>query len=187
MGRSLRRREARLQQGRAALLLSRVVGGRSDAAGPGQPGQVELAAEVLSKHYRAGWPGGEQLDDVEVRSVQSAVAEEIARQRHQASCVFAADHAGQPQGDQGIVRRNGGNESELQENPGIDEQFRGQRIPVVPGRRARLRQLHGAQSAGLIALSETDTKPRSVTPGLSASDCSGESGLAQCNSLYWTT
>ena len=33
------------------------------------------------------------------------------------------------------------------------EWFHGQRLPVVPGRRARLRQLHGAQSARLIASS----------------------------------
>src|SRR6185503_2325432 len=59
--------------------------------------------------------------------------------------------AGLPEGDERIVRRNLGDQSELQEGPGIDEQLHDQRIPVVPGRRARLRQLHGAQSAELIA------------------------------------
>ena len=46
MGRALRRREARLLQGRAALLLSRLVGRRPDAAGLRQSRQVECAAEV---------------------------------------------------------------------------------------------------------------------------------------------
>src|SRR5436190_19629171 len=36
MGRSLRRRETRLQQGRAALLLPGILGRRPDAVGPGQ-------------------------------------------------------------------------------------------------------------------------------------------------------
>src|SRR6185503_18135887 len=57
--------------------------------------------------------------------------------------------AGLPEGDERIVRRNLGDQSELQEGAGVDEQLHDQRIPVVPGRRARLRQLHGAQSAEL--------------------------------------
>src|SRR6476619_3208104 len=47
---------ARLQQGRAVLLLSRLVGRRSDAAGDGQSREVECAAEILSEHPRAGRP-----------------------------------------------------------------------------------------------------------------------------------
>ena len=47
MGRPLRRREARLLQGRAILLLSRLVGRRPDAAHALQPGQVERAAAGL--------------------------------------------------------------------------------------------------------------------------------------------
>ena len=56
------------------------------------------------------------------------------RRRHQAARVFAGDHAGVPQGDQGIVRRDCGDQSELQENSGVAERVLDQRIPVVPGR-----------------------------------------------------
>ena len=67
MGWSLRRREARLLQGRAALLLSRLVGRRSDAVGVRQSRQVERAAEILSKRSRAGRSLRQQLDDGEIR------------------------------------------------------------------------------------------------------------------------
>ena len=45
-----------------------------------------------------------------------------------------------------------------------------QRLPVVPGRRSRLRQLHGASLAELIAAgqSETSEKPRSESSGVFA-------------------
>ena len=66
-----------------------------------QSGQVELAAEILPNRPRAGRAVRQQLDDGEVRSAQSAVAEEAACRRHQAACVLAADHAGLPEGDQG--------------------------------------------------------------------------------------
>ena len=41
---------------------------------------------------------------------------------------------------------------------GLAERLLDQRLPVVPGRRTRLRQLHGAQSAGLIARRVLPTK-----------------------------
>ena len=56
VGRPLRRREARLLQGRAALLLAGLVGGRLDAVRLRQPRQVERAAEALSGGARAGRP-----------------------------------------------------------------------------------------------------------------------------------
>ena len=49
MGRSVRRPEARLQQDRAVLLLSRLVGRRPADLGLRQPRQVERAAEGLSR------------------------------------------------------------------------------------------------------------------------------------------
>ena len=122
----------------------------------------------LSKRHRAGRSGCQQLDDGEVRPAQSAGVEEIARRRHQAACLLAGDHAGLPQGYQGIVRRNFGDQSELQEGPGVDERVHDQRIPVVPGRRTRLRQLHGAQPAGLIARSAHANEKH---PGASAPGC----------------
>src|SRR5882724_2153089 len=127
---------------------------------------MERAAEILSKRDRAGWPVRQQLDDGEVRSEQSTGAEEIARRRYQAAFLLAADHAGLPQGYQGSVRRNGGDQSELQEDSGFNERFPGQRIPVVPGRGARLRQFYGAQSTGLTAShGARHSKPRSMLRG----------------------
>src|SRR4029079_10616591 len=52
-------------------------------------------------------------------------------------------------------------QSELQERAGVDEYVHDQRISVVPGRRTRLRQLHGAQSAELITASQP---PQTKTP-----------------------
>src|SRR5579864_84836 len=74
MGRSLRRREARLLQGRAALLLPRLVGRRTDADWDRQSRQMECAAEVLSIHSRAGGPLRQQLDDGEIRCAESEVS-----------------------------------------------------------------------------------------------------------------
>ena len=48
VGRALRRRQARLQQGCPLLLLSRLVGGRHRATLPDQSGEVERVAEELS-------------------------------------------------------------------------------------------------------------------------------------------
>src|SRR6185369_4357705 len=130
---------------------------------------MEFAAEILSERHRAGGPVRQQLDDGQIRSAQSAVAEEVAGGRHQAAQLLAADHAGLPEGDQGIVRRDLSDQSELQEGAGLDEQLHDQRIPVVPGRRAWLRQLHGAQSAELISITADrhhKRKPRSESPGV---------------------
>ena len=52
VGRPLRRREARLQQGRAVLLLSRLVGRRAVAAPLRQPGEVEFAAEAYKSLHQ---------------------------------------------------------------------------------------------------------------------------------------
>ena len=54
VGRPLRRREARLPQGGAVLLLSRLVGRRHRTALHDQPGKMERAAEKLSGDRRGG-------------------------------------------------------------------------------------------------------------------------------------
>ena len=50
----VRRREARLLQGREVLLLSRLVGRRHDQSPADQSGQVERVAEVVSSHRHCG-------------------------------------------------------------------------------------------------------------------------------------
>jgi hypothetical protein len=52
VGRPLRRREARLPEGREVLLLSRLVGRRPDAAQLHQPREVERAAEALQGDHQ---------------------------------------------------------------------------------------------------------------------------------------
>ena len=66
--------------------------------------------------------------------VQSAGAEETARRRHQAACLLAGDHGGLPQGDQGSVRRNVGDQSELQE--GLESHERRSRPMGTSGSRS---------------------------------------------------
>ena len=71
MGRSLRRPEARLQQDRAVLLLSRLVGRRAADHGHDQPQQVERAAQDLQGRYRGGIRLRADVDGVEVRCRES--------------------------------------------------------------------------------------------------------------------
>ena len=68
--RSLRRREARLLQGRQELLLPRLVGGQRHAAPVHQPGEVERAAQALSVPRAPGLRCGQHLDARQVRHGQ---------------------------------------------------------------------------------------------------------------------
>src|SRR5579863_8164173 len=103
MGRPLRRREARLLQGRAALLLPRLVGRRTDAAWDRQSRQMECAAEVLSIYSRAGGSLRQQLDDGEIRRAESDGAAQAACERHQAASVPGAGDGSVFQGGEGIA------------------------------------------------------------------------------------
>ena len=137
-----------------------------------QPGQVECAAEDLSKRSssrRARLANSWMMAKYDQGNPPAL--KQLARRRHQAACLLAGDHGGLPQGGEGSVRRNGGGQSELQEGAGIDERFHDQRIPVVPGRGTRLRQLHGAplRRADRLATHSTNKNPGAKAPGFSAS------------------
>ena len=79
MGRSLRRREARLLQGRAVLLLSGLVGRLRPGPQHHQPRQVERAAEALSGGDPDGVGRCLELRDRALRSRQSGGAQAPAR------------------------------------------------------------------------------------------------------------
>src|SRR5579885_2440986 len=100
MGRPLRRREARLLQSGAALLLPGLVGGRLDAVCLRQFRQVECAAEGIPGNSHASRPLRQYLDDRKIRSAQSAGAQALARRRHQAARVLAAHHGSELQSGQ---------------------------------------------------------------------------------------
>jgi TRAP-type mannitol/chloroaromatic compound transport system substrate-binding protein len=80
-----------------------------------QSRQMECAAEILPKRPRAGRPLCQQLDDGEVRPVQSSGAAKVARERHQIACVFAADHGSFLKSCEGIARRGRRDQRGLQE------------------------------------------------------------------------
>ena len=79
VGRPVRRREARLQQGREELLLPRLVGRRSRARPVRQQQGVGGAAEGLQGDPRSGVRRGQRRHDGEVRRAQSAGAEAAGR------------------------------------------------------------------------------------------------------------
>ena len=89
MGRSVRRPEARLQQDRAVLLLSRLVGRRSADLGLRQHHEVERAAEVLPVRHPGGGRPGADAHVGEVRRGKSQGAARADGGRHQAAAVPA--------------------------------------------------------------------------------------------------
>ena len=92
-----------------------LVGRRPDAAVLRQSRQVECAAEILPERSRAGRSLRQQLDDGEVRPVQSCRAPQAARQRHQAACLLAADYGGFLEGREGIAQRGRRDQRRFQE------------------------------------------------------------------------
>ena len=106
MGRSVRRREARLLQGREVLLLPRLVGRRSRARSLRQHQGVCRSAEGLPGDPRVGVRRSERRHAGEVRRAQSAGAEAADRQRRQAAAVLERHHGRVLQGDAGGLRRD---------------------------------------------------------------------------------
>ena len=80
VGRPVRRREARLPEGRAELLLSGLVGRLRPGPQPRQPGQVERAAEDLPEHDRGRVGRRMGLGGRQVRLRQSGRAQAADRQ-----------------------------------------------------------------------------------------------------------
>ena len=106
MGRPLRRREARLLQGRPLLLLSRLLGGRADAARVRQHRQMGRAAEGLpGDRGQRGAPG--QHDHAgALRRAEPAGGEEAGRGRRAAAALLDRDPGGGLQGRPGGLCRD---------------------------------------------------------------------------------
>ena len=96
MGRPLRRREARLPQGRAVLLLSGLVGRRPDAAQLHQHREVECAAEELPGDRADGLDTRQHWMQAKYDARQSGGAEAPGRRRRAAAPVPAAGHGRLP-------------------------------------------------------------------------------------------
>ena len=111
--------------------------------------------------------GGQQLDDGEVRPGQSTGAAKLLAGGTKLHAFSPAIMEACLKAAKELHAETVGDQSELQEGAGIAERFPEQRLPVVPGRRTRLRQLHGAQSAGLIDRRYCQRKtPRSFRSGV---------------------
>ena len=110
---------------------------------------------ALPKYYQSvleqAGPLRQQLDDGQIRRRESDGAAQAARRRHQAACLLAADHGSELQGGQGTAQRGRRDQRQFQEGLRVDDCLLEQRLSMVPGRRGRLRQLHGASLAELIA------------------------------------
>ena len=132
MGRSVRRPEARLQQDRAVLLLPRLVGRRSADLGLRQHHEVERAAEVLPVRHPGGGRPGAGADVGEVRRGKSQGAARADGGRHQAAAVPAVGDGSGVHRLQRALRRDLGEEPEVQEGLRKLEAVPQRGDPVVP-------------------------------------------------------
>ena len=115
VGRPLRRREARLLQGRAVLLLSRLLGGRPGDPPVRQPAEVERAAAGLpgGRHQRRGLRQHRHAGEVR-RPQPGGAAQPDRRRRAAAGLPGRRDRRGLRRGARGL-RRDLGRERRLQD------------------------------------------------------------------------
>ena len=155
MGRSLRRREARLLQGREVLLLSRLVGRRHRAALLHQHRKVECPAEGLSvaAHDAAGYANMDVQARYDARNPQAlkrlVAAGTQLRPFSQAimeACLKASNE---------VNAETSAVNADFKKIWESQKAFRDDENPVVAGRGIHLRILHDPQSRqGLIANTE---------------------------------
>src|SRR6266568_3869607 len=141
MGGTLRRREARLQQGRQKLLLSRLLGRRSDADDARQREEMDRAAQALPGCAHRGLRRDELMDAGQIRRAEPAGAAPADRERHQPAAV---PQSGDGSGRKGVLRalrRAQGEEQALGDRLSAVEEIPRRTVPVVPRRRIDLRQL----------------------------------------------
>ena len=157
----VRRREARLLQGREVLLLPRLVGRRSRARPLRQQQGVGRAAEGLPVDPRSRVLRGERRHDGEVRRAQSAGAEAADRERR-ASCAVLATTSWRPatrrrpRSYDDIATKNAKFKKSLRAVEGVPRRAG----VVVPGRREPLRQLHDRGGPDVAARAEQVSAPR---------------------------
>ena len=155
-------------QGRAALLLSRLVGRRPDALGIRQPRQMECAAEVLSGDLeQAGSSANNWMmakyDMVNPPALRRLLANGTKLHGFSPPIMEASFKAAKELHSE-IAATN-----EFQEGLRFADHLLEQRISVVPGRGSRLRQFHGAPLTELrfYIINRQSEKPGAIAPGFS--------------------
>src|SRR5258705_13268931 len=116
MGRPLRRREARVREGREILLLPGLVGGRSSAASSDQSDEMERAAEDLSGDDTSLRARSRRVDDHQIRRAKPAGGEAPRRLGGPATPVPAAGQGGVLQFGERDLCRVGAGQTAIQEN-----------------------------------------------------------------------
>ncbi|CAA9558807.1 MAG: TRAP transporter solute receptor, unknown substrate 6, partial [uncultured Thermomicrobiales bacterium] len=143
--RALRRREARLLQGRQVLLLSRLVGGRPRPRPVREQGEVGRAAGLLPEDRAQRGGAGARHHAGALRQAQPPGVEAAGRQRRAAAAVLAGDHGHLLQGGAGGLRRARRPERRLQEDLRPHGGVPRRAVPVVAGRRVQHGRLHDPQ------------------------------------------
>ncbi|KAI1696759.1 bacterial extracellular solute-binding protein, family 7 domain-containing protein [Ditylenchus destructor] len=143
MGRPGRRREARLQQGRALLLLSRLVGRRSAGGLLPQHEGLQRADAGVQGDHRSGLGLHARGHAGQVRRGESAGAQAAGgRGQDQADALPQGRDGPGVQGVDGAVCGAVGQEPQLEEGVRGLRQLPPRPEPVVPLRRGGLRRLH---------------------------------------------
>ena len=166
MGRTLRRREARLLQGRAALLLSRAGGKAVRCCSAfvnldkwnALPKYYQSVLEQAG-HYANNWMMA-KYDQANPPALKRLLADGTKLHAFSPPIMQACLKAAKELHNEVV-----GDQCGLQEGLESHDCLLEQRLSVVPGRGSRLRQLHGASRAELIASGHASTKPRSRAPG----------------------
>src|SRR5258706_8379583 len=172
MGRALRRREARPQQGRQVLLLPRLLGRRADDALPGQRKEMGRAAEAVPVGAAGGVQRGGAVDAGQVRRAEPGGAAQAGRGGNPVAAVLARGARGLREGILRAICRVRDQEPPLQAHLWGLEEVPRRAVPLVPRRRAGLRQLRvqlqgrsaggreGKGQDGLIKSRRKNKKPR---------------------------
>ena len=152
VGRTLRRREARVLQGRQVLLLPWLVGGAGDVELLLQRGKVESPAQELSGGDQGGRRTRQHEHDGALRHREPEGAGASRDRRGRAATVLGSGAGCLLQRVKRGVCRDRGKERRLQEGVRGDESRTRARLPVVPARGSHLRHVHddpAAQGAGV--------------------------------------
>jgi hypothetical protein len=147
------------------LLLSRLVGGRRDAASLHQHGQVERVAAALQGDHALGLRGGQQLDAGEIRRGELRGARPAHRLGHQAARLPARNHRCRLQGSQRVLCRGQRQEPAVQEGLRLHGGLPQGKLHLVAGRRIFLRQLHHPRHSRLIGAQPARATPLTESQG----------------------
>ena len=159
MGWPLRRREARLLQGRAELLLSGLVGTGPDDPFLRQQGRMGQVAQDLSVGLQGGRPRGERHHDVVLRRQEPAGTRPPAVQRRQAARLPRRRDEGRVQGGVRVLQRGIGQESGVRQDLCLLRQVPENAERLVRCRRGESRPLRSSACAATSGPATAATDP----------------------------